>query len=406
MNLTEKYKPKVLDDLEGQGDVVLHLKTWLANPSSAAFVFSGGTGVGKTSAALVLAAEVGVSVEDEEMGGLHQIASGEQTGESVRSKMDLMRVSAWKGSGWRCLIVNEADCMTPNAAYVWLDALEHLPPRCLVIFTTNEAKRLPRRLLDRCEHLAFESSALFMRPALERFAAKVWKEETGRTDCPDLETLGYTSDGADASFRRLLQCMGPHVRAAQAQVQVREPAIVRQWREATARHPGMIVLFRAGDFMETFGEDAELLARQVGLSLTTRSGGVAMAGFRHHQLEAYLRKLLNAGLRVAICEQIDPASGVHQIGGAKQVERIVLPGAADEPAESKPPAKSRKGCQRSPKKAGAAPMGNVPEDLTAFGERWAAGESLSAMCKETGLAPQSLAAKLKKLGFRPPVAIA
>jgi hypothetical protein len=406
MNLTDKYGPRKLDDLEGQGDIVMHLKTWLANPSSTAFVFSGGTGVGKTSAAMILAGELGVDVENEEMGGFHEIASGEQTGETVRRKMDNLRLYPSTGSGWRCLIVNEADAMTPNAAYTWLDVLEHLPPRTAVIFTTNEARKIPRRLLDRCEHMDFESSALFMRPALERLAARVWKEETGRDDVPDLETLGYTTDGADGSFRRLLQCMGPHVRAAQAQVTIAEPAIVQLWRETKARHPGMLVLFRVGDFMETFGEDAELLSRQLGLSLTTRSGGMATAGFRHVQLEAYLRKLINAGIRVAMCEQIDPASGAHQIGGAQAVERIVTPGTvAEESEKSKPPAKSRKGRQRSPKQVGSA-EGSVPQDLAGLGKRWAAGEPLGPMCKETGLAPQSLAAKLKKLGFRPPAAIA
>ena len=84
--------------------------------------------------------------------------------------------------------------------------------------------------------------------------------------------------------------------------------MLRQYVEAKARHPGMLLLFHAGDFYELFEEDAETAARTIGLTLTTRSDGekqIAMAGFPHNCLEAYLHKLLKAGLRVAICDQFN-----------------------------------------------------------------------------------------------------
>src|SRR5262249_21736191 len=79
-------------------------------------------------------------------------------------------------------------------------------------------------------------------------------------------------------------------------------AIMDQYRAAKEKHPGMLLLFRIGDFYEVFDEDAETAHKLLGLTLTTRDRTTTMAGFPHHQLEAYLHKLLQAGQRVAICE--------------------------------------------------------------------------------------------------------
>src|SRR5262249_32261337 len=148
-------------------------------PHSVAFLFDGGSGTGKTSAALALAAELGIKVERAEYSGLWQIASGEQTGETVRAVMDKLRVTPWEGSGWRLLIVNECDYMSYAAQMKWLDALENLPPRTVIVLTTNHAGKLAQRLRDRCEAFTFESGALLMRPDLQALAARVWKAETG-----------------------------------------------------------------------------------------------------------------------------------------------------------------------------------------------------------------------------------
>jgi DNA mismatch repair protein MutS len=83
----------------------------------------------------------------------------------------------------------------------------------------------------------------------------------------------------------------------------------------------MILMFRVGDFYELFDTDAETAARVLGLSLTVRDKVFPRAGFPHHALETYLRKLLHAGHRVAICDQIEPFS----TKGA-EVNRIVTPG--------------------------------------------------------------------------------
>ena len=113
---------------------------------------------------------------------------------------------------------------------------------------------------------------------------------------------------------------------------------MQQFEAAKARCPGALVLFRMGDFYELFGDDAREAAALLDLTLTSRDKGpdaLPMAGFPHHQLDVQLVKLVAAGRRVAICEQIDgpaatdgkPAKGLLR----REVTRIVTPGiAADE----------------------------------------------------------------------------
>lgn len=101
-------------------------------------------------------------------------------------------------------------------------------------------------------------------------------------------------------------------------------AIMQQYRTAKERHPGMLLLFRMGDFFELFGEDADTAHKLLGLTLTTRDRTVTMAGFPHHQLEAYLRKLLHEGQRVAICEPVEESLARGPI--RREVTRVVTPG--------------------------------------------------------------------------------
>src|SRR3990172_1453390 len=104
--------------------------------------------------------------------------------------------------------------------------------------------------------------------------------------------------------------------------------MMQQYQDAKREHPGALLLFRMGDFYEMFYDDAEVAARVLGLALTSREKGtkaVPMAGFPHHALESYLAKLIRAGHRVAICDQVeDPrlAKGLVK----REVTRVVTPG--------------------------------------------------------------------------------
>jgi hypothetical protein len=96
-----------------------------------------------------------------------------------------------------------------------------------------------------------------------------------------------------------------------------------QYQAAKAKHPDMLLLFRMGDFIELFGEDAETAHKLLGLTLTTRDRTLTMAGFPHHQFETYLHKLLKEGKRVAICEPVDESLARGPI--RREVTRVVTP---------------------------------------------------------------------------------
>jgi DNA mismatch repair protein MutS len=105
--------------------------------------------------------------------------------------------------------------------------------------------------------------------------------------------------------------------------------LMRQYHEIKLQYEDAIVLFRMGDFYETFNEDAKKTAKILGIVLTKRSSGsaadVPLAGFPYHALDNYLPKLVKAGHRVAICEQVeDPklAKGIVK----REVIEVVTPG--------------------------------------------------------------------------------
>jgi DNA mismatch repair protein MutS len=107
--------------------------------------------------------------------------------------------------------------------------------------------------------------------------------------------------------------------------------LMKQYAEVKAKYPGTILLFRMGDFFETFEDDAVITSKVLGITLTRRGNGAAgevpLAGFPHHALDAYLPRLLKAGYRVAVCEQLeDPrfAKGIVK----RDVIEVVTPGVA------------------------------------------------------------------------------
>src|SRR5215211_6920018 len=112
---------------------------------------------------------------------------------------------------------------------------------------------------------------------------------------------------------------------------VSETPLMIQHNAIKAKYPDAILLFRVGDFYETFGQDAIIAAQILGITLTKRNNGSPasseLAGFPHHALDTYLHKLVKAGYRVAICDQLeDPklAKGIVKRG----VTELVTPGVA------------------------------------------------------------------------------
>ncbi len=108
-----------------------------------------------------------------------------------------------------------------------------------------------------------------------------------------------------------------------------ETPLMKQYNQMKAKHPDAILLFRVGDFYETFGEDAIRTAGILGITLTRRANGAAsyveLAGFPHHALDTYLPKLVRAGQRVAICEQLEDPKLTKKIV-KRGITELVTPG--------------------------------------------------------------------------------
>ena len=86
---------------------------------------------------------------------------------------------------------------------------------------------------------------------------------------------------------------------------------MKQYFGVKEKYPGAILLFRVGDFYETFGEDAITASQVLGIVLTKRNNGgadIELAGFPYHSMDLYLPRLVKAGYRVAICEQLEKPS--------------------------------------------------------------------------------------------------
>ena len=104
--------------------------------------------------------------------------------------------------------------------------------------------------------------------------------------------------------------------------------LMKQYNSIKAKYPDAMLLFRVGDFYETFGEDAIKSSKVLGITLTKRSNGssnAALAGFPHHALDTYLPKLVRAGLRVAICDQLEDPKSTKKIV-KRGVTELVTPG--------------------------------------------------------------------------------
>lgn len=107
---------------------------------------------------------------------------------------------------------------------------------------------------------------------------------------------------------------------------------MRQYQEVKDAYPEAILLFRVGDFYETFGEDAKLVSKELGITLTTRNNGgdqTPLAGFPHHAVDSYLPKLVKRGYKVAICDQTEDPETAKKAGKkivSREVTEVATPG--------------------------------------------------------------------------------
>jgi len=100
---------------------------------------------------------------------------------------------------------------------------------------------------------------------------------------------------------------------------------MRQFRHFKERYPQCVLFFRMGDFFETFYDDAELAHKVLGVTLTQRTKGIPMAGVPFHSVDGYLRRMIEAGHRVAVCDQVEEASQAKGVV-RREVTRVITPG--------------------------------------------------------------------------------
>lgn len=201
---SEKHRPKTFAEIRGQSYAVDQVAEFAAFPFPQAFLFSGSTGVGKTTLALVLASELKVN---RDFDFIH-IKSGELDMEAVQSALSTVRRIGVR-DGWKVILCDEADMMSSKARCLWLSALEDLQQgeygKTVIVFTTNDADRFDARFRDRCEHIEFESDARTLHTDAQQLLADLWEAEALQGDPPRVESIkGLVVDGA-ISFRRVVR---------------------------------------------------------------------------------------------------------------------------------------------------------------------------------------------------------
>jgi ParB/RepB/Spo0J family partition protein len=157
------------------------------------------------------------------------------------------------------------------------------------ILTLDEVKHLAKPHIDRLGEIWCPDE---YQGAREKVNEKFSKSE--KKIASQLKALGYTLDG------KKIETEAP---AAETTPAKRPISIEKQFKEIKKKHPDALLIFRVNDYYELFNEDAEKAAELLQITITKR-GKKMVAGFPHHALDAYVRKLTKAGVRVAVCEQL------------------------------------------------------------------------------------------------------
>jgi hypothetical protein len=276
--LTEKYRPATFTQVLGQAAAVRAMTAFVAAPSNAVFLFHGKTGVGKSSLALALAAELGAL----DMGGLTIIKSGMGDGETVQASLDSLRYTPMLGSGWKVIIVDEADAMSPKAKQIWLSALEDLPNKSVIVFTTNNVSRFDDRFLDRCRQIEFQADAARHKGDAQALVLRVWTGETGSAaGAPRLSRLGLALDGdGNLSYRRVIRSLEPVLLARPAStvpsVSVRRAGGKMAAYDNYCDWQAIAQRFLAGEPLTALARELQLETRIVDYHVT-RTGGTNAA---------------------------------------------------------------------------------------------------------------------------------
>ncbi len=180
-SLAEKYRPRTIADFIGLEKPKRILAKLAAQPYPSAWLFVGPSGVGKTSMAQALCAQIG--------GELHHIPSQKCTVEAIEKACHDCHYLPFSPGGFHVVLCDEADRMTPAAQLALLSKLDAtaFPPNTVFVFTCNSTDGLETRFLSRC--LGIEFSSYGMAGEIADYLAKVWHAEGGNGNAPDFARL-------------------------------------------------------------------------------------------------------------------------------------------------------------------------------------------------------------------------
>jgi len=204
MKLSEKYRPKSLNEVIGQPPTLM-LRKFAANPYPSCWLLeSAAPGVGKTATAYALAHDIGC---EDEFSGLKTVIASDLLIDPCRQLFEQdLRMRPMFGSGWKVLVIEELELLTDKVQNYLKVVLEtRLPEKCIVIATSNGAGRLSKALLQRFQILSYSGGECFAAAARE-FLATVWQQEFGDLPMPHgWDEFGW--DAGDYSLRRALDSL-------------------------------------------------------------------------------------------------------------------------------------------------------------------------------------------------------
>ena len=184
-SLSEKYQPKCVADFVGLERPKKILAKFAAKPYPSAWLFVGPSGVGKTSMAQAICAEIG--------GELHHIPSQKCNAEAIENVCRVCHYLPFSPGGLHVVLIDEADRMTPAAQLALLSKLDAtaFPPNTIFIFTCNSIDGLEPRFLSRCRVIEFSSYG--MASEIASYLDRIWHAEGGNGNAPDLVRLAKDS---------------------------------------------------------------------------------------------------------------------------------------------------------------------------------------------------------------------
>ena len=196
--LSERYRPKCLAEVLGQSATRM-LQRFVASPFRTCFMFKGAPGIGKTSAALALANELGC---DDEFSGLHVITCSEFNIGAARELFRSLHLRPMAGNGWRVVVFEEMERLHPQVQVYLKVALERdVPEHCIIIATSNDTSELQDALLERFTAIEFDCYDSLPAAGLARLR-DLWAElSDGAAEPRDIARWGWSKDSNGKPIR-------------------------------------------------------------------------------------------------------------------------------------------------------------------------------------------------------------